>query len=775
MSRPLRVLEVAPRYFPDLGGTETHVHEVSRRLAQRADLEITVFASDRSGRLPRAERGEGFDIVRRRAWPREGDYYLAPGLVPVIRGGDWDIVHFQGIHTFIPIVGMLAARSAGVPYVVTFHTGGHSSGARSALRDRQWRALAPLLRGASALVGVSRFERRLFERATGIDPERFRVIRNGGGLPEVPAGVHPIPGRIVSSGRLERYKGHHRVIEALPLVRAQIPAAHVVVLGAGELREELLDLARRLGVADAVTVRHVPPGDRAAMAVELASAAALAAFSDYEAHPVGVMEALTLGVPVVGYDVAGIADLVEDGTVLGLPLGAPTEAAAAALVDLLGTERKPGAGVPVDLPTWEDSADRLAEIYLAIGARRPAHRSLAAADRLRVLHVTSTMTTGGAEQQVEHLLRGAVDETGVVCLYERGAIGTALAEGGADVTVLGMRGWTKATAALRLARLLRRRRPDVVHVHMLSAQLWGIPAARLARVPVIVSTEHSIMETSIEGRPKSPGLRLLYLRLAALASRTVAVSGTTARRLQEWGLDPARITVIDNGVDLAALRFTPAARAEVRAELGIDEGTTVIGTVGRLAPEKRLDVAVAALAPRLRAGGALLLVVGDGAGRSALLEQASTLGVAGSVRLLGARRDVPRLLMAMDVLVSPSRDETFGLAVVEGLAAGLPVVYAQAPAVEELRPAPEGAVLLPRPPAGRPDRAADVRALAAALDGLLADGAPPRHGVPAAVADRYSLDRLAGRTAALYRELLRPPAPGRHRTARRTSTPRPTA
>lgn len=746
MSRRLRVLEVAPRYFPDLGGTETHVHEVSRRMARREDLTITVFASDRTGTLPRAERGDGFDVVRRRAWPAERDYYVSPGLVRVIRDGAWDVVHFQGIHTFIPIVGMLAARSAGIPYVVTFHTGGHSSGARTALRDRQWKLLAPLLRGASALIGVSRFERGLFEQATGIDPERFTVIRNGGSLPPVPAGVRPVPGRIVSSGRLERYKGHHRVIEALPLVREQVPGAHVVVLGAGPTHDELLGLAARLGVADAVTIRHVPPGDRAAMAVELSSAAVLAAFSDYEAHPVAVMEALTLGVPVVGYDIAGIADLVEDGVVVGLTPGAPPGVAARALANSMDADREPGSAVALDLPTWEDSAERLAEVYVRAAAARLGR------DRLRVVHVTTTLTTGGAEQQIEHLVGHAVDDTSVICLYRLGAIGTAMVARGDDVTVLGMSGAAKATATLRLTRLLRAARPDVVHVHMLSAQLWGIPAARLARVPVVVSTEHSIMETTVEGRPKTELLRRLYLALASGASRTIAVSETTRDRLVDWGLDAGRITVIPNGVDLAALRFSPSVRAEVRAELGVDEGTVVVGAVGRLEPEKRLDVALRALAPRLRAGRSLLLVVGEGRLRPELEALAAELGVGAAVRLLGARRDVPRLLAAMDVLVSPSRDETFGLAVVEAVAAGLPVVYGQSPALDGLQPTPLSVRRLPAV-AGTGSGRTEEQELAGAVDVLL-DTPAGRAAVPEALTASFSLEKLAARTATLYRELL---------------------
>jgi glycosyltransferase involved in cell wall biosynthesis len=150
------------------------------------------------------------------------------------------------------------------------------------------------------------------------------------------------------------------VIEALPLIRKTIPHASLRILGSGPFESELRLLAERLGVDDVVIIDHIPPGDRRAMAQALAEAQAFAAFSDYEAHPVAVVEALTLGVPVVGYDIAGIADLVEDGIVRGVVPGAPASVAAGALVSVLVSHAR---AVPPQLPTWESAAAQLADIY----------------------------------------------------------------------------------------------------------------------------------------------------------------------------------------------------------------------------------------------------------------------------------------------------------------------------------------------------------------------------------------------------------------------------
>jgi glycosyltransferase involved in cell wall biosynthesis len=356
---PLRVVQVCARYLPDLGGIETHIDEVAKRLAERGDIELTVLTTDRTHSRPSEEQRDGFQVIRVPAWPRNRDYYLAPGISGAIKNGGWDLVHCQGIHTPVPFCAMRAAKRSGTPYLVTFHTGGHSSATRNSLRDLQWKTLGPLLRGAAHLIGVSRFEARIFLEKARLDQERISVIRNGGGLPLVNTGFPPIPGRIVSSGRLELYKGHHRVIEALPQVRAQVPTAHLEILGAGPFHDQLLRTAEKLGVRDLVTIRHLAQSDRTGMATALSTAQVVAAFSDYEAHPVAVMEALTLGRPVVGYNVAGMADLVEDGMVHGLEPGSSPETAARTLVEAM---KSPTRTIR-DLPTWDSCVAALVEVY----------------------------------------------------------------------------------------------------------------------------------------------------------------------------------------------------------------------------------------------------------------------------------------------------------------------------------------------------------------------------------------------------------------------------
>jgi glycosyltransferase involved in cell wall biosynthesis len=366
---------VCNRYLPELGGVETHVREVAHRLVQEEDLEITVLATDRTRTLPRDDVINGTRVLRVPSWPQRRDYYFAPQVLKVVGQRDrWDLVHCQGIHSPVPVMAMFAARRAGIPYLVTFHTGGHSQALRNKLRPAQWRMIGPLLRDSAALIGVSQFEAGTLSTNARLANDSVRVIRNGGTLPAPTPGTVPIPGRIVSSGRLERYKGHHRVIEALPHITATVPEAHVVILGTGPYETQLVELAQRLRVADRVAIRSIDPGDRGAMANALAEASVVAALSDYEAHPVGIMEALSVGRPVVGYQASGIAELVAQGWVYGIDPRSGISDIARQVTAAMSSQPLID---PSALPTWDGCAQQLADLYRSlVGPTTPAPASV---------------------------------------------------------------------------------------------------------------------------------------------------------------------------------------------------------------------------------------------------------------------------------------------------------------------------------------------------------------------------------------------------------------
>jgi glycosyltransferase involved in cell wall biosynthesis len=369
----LRVLLVAARYFPYMGGVETHVYEVGRRLAQ-ANVEVTVLTTDVSGRLPVFEESKGMQIFRVRAWPPNKDYYFAPGIYRFMTRGRWDLVHCQGYHNLVPPLAMLAAWRTSIPFVLTFHSGGDVSRLHRALRGLQWAVLRPLMLRARKLIAVSEFEAGFFRERLRLPAERFVVIPNGAHLPRMfepadeateKAGDGPL---IVSIGRLERYKGHQRVIAALPKVLEQVPDARVRIVGAGPYESTLQKMARRLGVAERVEIRAVPPGDRGGMAALIARADLVTLLSEYESQGIAVMEALTLGRSVLVARTSALQELADRSLARTVPLKSTPEEVAEAVV---GQLRQPLVPVNVALPTWDDCAASLLALYQSIAQRAP--------------------------------------------------------------------------------------------------------------------------------------------------------------------------------------------------------------------------------------------------------------------------------------------------------------------------------------------------------------------------------------------------------------------
>ncbi|MFJ4823273.1 glycosyltransferase [Streptomyces bacillaris] len=374
---------------------------------------------------------------------------------------------------------------------------------------------------------------------------------------------------------------------------------------------------------------------------------------------------------------------------------------------------------------------------------------------MRALHIITGLGVGGAEQQLRLLLRHLPVECDVVTLTNPGPVADGLRADGVRVVHLGMRGNRDLSAVGRLTRLIRDGRYDLVHTHLYRACVYGRIAARLAGVRAAVATEHSLGRAEIEGRPLTRGIRALYLSTERLGAATVAVSSTVAGRLRDWGVPAERIRLVPNGIDADRFRFDPDRRLAVRAALGIPEGAFVVGGVGRLVPGKRFDVAVRAVAAL---PGVWLLLAGDGPEAPALRALAARLGAADRIRLLGECGaegggpvpGVPALLSAVDTFVSTSREESFGLAAVEALAAGLPVLHDACPAIDDLSAAhAPGATRI----AGSPDE------LTAVLRQRI-QACPDRRPPPRAVG-HYDIRRSSERLMDVYAYALDTAPPNR--------------
>ncbi|MGW2025740.1 glycosyltransferase [Streptomyces decoyicus] len=398
---------------------------------------------------------------------------------------------------------------------------------------------------------------------------------------------------------------------------------------------------------------------------------------------------------------------------------------------------------------------------------------------MKVLHIITGLDVGGAEQQLRLLLRRLPAHCEVITLTDPGPVAHGIEADGTPVTHLGMTGNRDLTALPRLAGLIRGGGYDLVHTHLYRACVYGRIAARMAGVRAVVATEHSLGDAVIEGRRLTRGVRTLYRATERLGTATVAVSDTVAARLRRWGVPEQRIHVVPNGIEAHRFAFDPAARALVRTRLGLPLDAFVVGGVGRLVPGKRFDVLVRAVT---QLPGVHLLLAGAGPEREMLRRMAEQFGSGDRIHLLGERDgaadatvggraadgraadgrtaegrtadgpDIPGLLSAIDVFVSPSPDEAFGLAVLEALGSGLHVLYGSCPAVDEL-PADQAP--------GARHFSLGVHELATALRELRRGG-PGRLPVPPVVR-RYDISRSAEALMSVYEQAVAAATPVRRR------------
>ncbi|GCE02780.1 hypothetical protein KDAU_01090 [Dictyobacter aurantiacus] len=234
---------------------------------------------------------------------------------------------------------------------------------RTRLRDTQWKVIRPLLANAERLVGVSSFEANYFRNVLQLPEKQFTVIPNGFSVSDQPSPTEKKaiePGLIVSVGRLERYKGHHHLIQALPRVRETHPDAHLLILGAGPYETTLRKLTQQLGMTEHVTIRAIPANSRQEMMSQLSQAALVTLYSEYESQGIAIMEALALQRPVLVANTSALQEFAEKKLVRSVALNSTPEELAAAIVRQLDDPLIPEQ---LDLPTWDDCAKSLNMLY----------------------------------------------------------------------------------------------------------------------------------------------------------------------------------------------------------------------------------------------------------------------------------------------------------------------------------------------------------------------------------------------------------------------------
>jgi glycosyltransferase involved in cell wall biosynthesis len=400
---------------------------------------------------------------------------------------------------------------------------------------------------------------------------------------------------------------------------------------------------------------------------------------------------------------------------------------------------------------------------VGLGCKRGGHRPPETADPVKIANVITRLNIGGASPIVISLAAGFQDRghecvliVGVPQVSEGSMEAEAEKAGIPLVRIPELRRelniWRDWNTFIKLLRLFKTYRPDIVATHMSKAGALGRLAAWLLRVPVIIHTYHGQGFQVFEQRWKQKASLLLERMFSRMASINITVSEKQQKEFVGFRIGtPAKLKTIRYGLDLQPYLNAPQLFLRLREELGLPDTAILIGVVGRLVAIKGQDVFLHAAARiALDYPLANFVLIGDGESRSAFEEIARDLGLGQKAHFLGWRRDIPAILQNLDIVVLPTtlNFEGVPVAVIEALAAGKPIVATDVGGVSEVIHDEKTGLLVP-------PRNAD--ALAQALSTLIADPAKAEYlGSEGRklVSTLYQQERMVDETLCCFKQLL---------------------
>jgi glycosyltransferase involved in cell wall biosynthesis len=359
---------------------------------------------------------------------------------------------------------------------------------------------------------------------------------------------------------------------------------------------------------------------------------------------------------------------------------------------------------------------------------------------MNVLHIESGRNLYGGALQVLFLLRGlaASDGRQILVCPEHSAIAGAAGDLRGPVHAIPMGGDIDALQALRLRRLILAEKPDLVHIHSRrGADLWGLLAARSARVPVILTR-----------RVDNPEPRWLVRLRYGACDRVVTISEGIRAVLRSEGVPNHKLCCVHSAVDTE--RYRPGAdRAWFERTFDLPSASRPIGMIAQFIERKGHRTLLAAI-PRILANhpDARFLLFGQGPLRSGIEQRVAEAGLHDRVRLTGFRDDLHRVIPNLELVVHPARMEGLGVSLLQAAACSIPIVAARAGGIPEVVRDGENGILVPP---------TDATALAAAVNRMLAEpdqaralGARGRE----IVVSEFSIPAMVAGNLAVYGQVL---------------------
>jgi len=351
----LNILQVCSRYYPEFGGIEEQVRNISEKLAR--NHEVTIATTDSLGEMPKEDVINGVKVTRFKSWAPNDAYYFSKGLRNyLVKNSDsFDVVHSHNYHALPALYAAQAKRSNKLITTPHYHGTGHTL-FRKLLHVPYKFWGKTILEKADKVVCVSNYERDLVMKKFKVGERKIVVVPNGLNAAEFKGLRRRSKSyrTILYVGRLEKYKGVNYTIEILPRLDNDIV---LEIVGKGPFRKHLKKLVARLGLEDRVSFLQDLPRDE--LLQKYADADLFALLSEHEAYGICVLEALACGTRCIVADASALSEWVDNENCYGIDNPMDFEK----LANLVNSNIGKSVKRPVYAYDWREIAEKLVSLY----------------------------------------------------------------------------------------------------------------------------------------------------------------------------------------------------------------------------------------------------------------------------------------------------------------------------------------------------------------------------------------------------------------------------
>lgn len=351
----MKIVQVCPRYYPDIGGVETYVQEISERIV-KSGFKVEVVCTDPTGKLPEHDVKNDVTITRFKSFAPGDAYYFAPQIYFYLKKHEHDLIHAHSYHALPALFAALAKNKCRFIFTPYYHGGGHKP-IRNLLH-KPYRPLgSQIFKKADKVTCISEYERSKVISDFGVPLAKIEKIPIGLNLEEFanvkPQKRHNGEKILLYVGRLEEYKGVHHIIKTLPY----LSGFRLEIIGKGPYENDLHKLSEKLSVIKRINWHKNIT--REELLQHYASSDVFLMLSTHESYGIAVAEALASSVPCIVAMGSALEEFVDGESCAGIRYPIDTNDLGS-MIESMSQRR---AKAIKNIMDWDDVVNKLTEIY----------------------------------------------------------------------------------------------------------------------------------------------------------------------------------------------------------------------------------------------------------------------------------------------------------------------------------------------------------------------------------------------------------------------------